>query len=125
MTAGRRVILAGVLGWLVLTPVVAWAHASLVRSAPARRAVLSRAPSRVQLWFNERLEPNFSKVSVQDAAGTQVDAGEARVGPDNPRLLSVGLRPLAPGAYTVKFRVLSVDGHIVEGELSFTVQGSQ
>ena len=125
MRAGRRVMLASVLGWLVLTPVVAWAHASLVRSVPARRAVLSRPPSRVQLWFNERLEPKFSRVSVQDATGTQVDAGEVRVDPDDPRLLSVGLRPLAPSAYTVKFRVLSVDGHIVEGKFSFTVQGSQ
>jgi methionine-rich copper-binding protein CopC len=30
---------------------------------------------------------------------------------------------LPAGAYTVKYRVLSVDGHVVEAELTFTVRG--
>jgi len=32
--------------------------------------------------------------------------------------LSVSLRPLAPRRYVVKYRVLSVDGHVVESEFS-------
>jgi methionine-rich copper-binding protein CopC len=32
------------------------------------------------------------------------------------------LPPLKPGRYTVSFRVLSVDGHVVESRLSFTVK---
>jgi hypothetical protein len=32
------------------------------------------------------------------------------------RSLSVGIPPLAPGTYTVRYRVLSVDGHVVESE---------
>jgi methionine-rich copper-binding protein CopC len=106
----------------LLIPASGWAHASLVRSSPARRAVLLRAPDRVQLWFNERLEPAFSRVSVADAAGQTVDLGDIQVGSDDPTRLSVSLRPLAPGAYTVRFRVLSVDGHVVEGELSFSLR---
>ena len=40
-----------------------------------------------------------------------------------PRLLSVALPPLPGGAYAVRYRVLSVDGHVVEGAYSFTVAG--
>lgn len=40
-------------------------------TAPARRAVLSRAPARVQLWFNERLEPQFSTLTVRDQTDGQ------------------------------------------------------
>ena len=109
---------------LLLTPAVGWSHAYLVKSAPARRAVLLRAPARVQLWFNERLEPQFSRVSVWDGSGKQVDLGVAQVGPDDPTRLSVSVSPLAPGTYTVKFRVLSVDGHIVENEFPFTIRSS-
>ena len=36
--------------------------------------------------------------------------------------LSVGLAALKPGTYTVKFRVLSVDGHVVEGSIPFEVR---
>ena len=101
----------------------ATAHAVLVKSAPASRQLLSRAPDRVQLWFNERLEPAFSTMSVWDAAGAQVDTGDVAVGADDAKGLSVSLKPLVAGAYTVRFRVLSVDGHIVESSFAFTVKG--
>ncbi len=103
-------------------PRLAWAHAYLIKSSPARRADLSRPPTAVQLWFNERLEPAFSKLSVVDRNGRQVDLGDVRVGPDDLKRLSVGVRSLAPGTYTVRYRVLSVDGHIVESEFSFTIR---
>jgi hypothetical protein len=33
------------------------------------------------------------------------------------------LPELAPGKYSVKFRVLSVDGHVVDSSFDFTVKG--
>jgi len=98
------------------------AHAVLVKSIPSSRAVLSHPPDRVQLWFSERIEPAFSSVSVWNVAGTQVDRKDARVGAEDPKQLSVTLPVLAPGAYTVRVRVLSVDGHIVETNFPFTVK---
>jgi methionine-rich copper-binding protein CopC len=86
--------------------------------------VLLHAPTRVQLWFNERLEVQFSHLSVWNRDGKQVDHGDVQVGPDDLKLLSVGVGPLAPGQYTVKFRVLSVDGHVVEQQFPFTIRGS-
>lgn len=108
---------------LLLLPVSAWTHAVLVKSSPARRAIVSKAPARVELWFSERLEVQFSQLSVWDAAGRRVDAQDIQVDPGDRKRLSVGLRDLAPGAYTVKFRVLSVDGHIIDSESPFTVRG--
>jgi copper resistance protein C len=124
--APRPLVALGGLAWLglALAPVTGWTHAMLVKSIPARRAVLLKAPDRVQLWFSERLEPQFATLSVWDAAGARVDAGDAAVGTDDPKRLAVGLRPLAPGAYTVKFRVLSVDGHVVESEFGFRLRPS-
>jgi methionine-rich copper-binding protein CopC len=109
---------------LLLLPTSGWSHAGLVKSVPARRAVLSQAPARVQLWFTERLEARFCHVSVWNATEQQIDSADMRLGPDDPKLLSVGLPALAPGIYTVKYRVLSVDGHVVESQFSFTLRGS-
>jgi methionine-rich copper-binding protein CopC len=106
---------------LLLAPVPVSAHAVLVKSSPARRAVLALPPPRVELVFNERLEPAYSTVSVW-AADARVDDTKVVVGPEDPRRLSVGLTPLARGTYTVKFRVLSVDGHLVEGTFPFEVR---
>ena len=119
--AAARHLIASLAGAVLLaTP--AGAHAVLVRSTPPGRATLAEKPDRVQLWFNERLEPAFSSVSVWSSAGTQVDAGDARVDPDDARRLSVTLPPLPPGAYSVRYRVLSVDGHVVDSSFSFTIR---
>ena len=109
---------------LLYLPSSAWPHAQLVKSVPTRRAVLSKAPGHVQLWFNEGLEVRFCHISVWNAAGQQVDSGVLRADPGNPKQLSISLPALAPGIYTVKYRVLSVDSHIVEDQFSFTVRES-
>ncbi len=110
------------IGLLVLVPLVVTAHAFLVKSTPARRAVLAQPPARVDLWFNERLEGAYSRVSVLDSEGRRVDLGDGAVGRDDARLLTVSLPPIRPGAYTVRYRVLSVDGHVVDAAYSFTVK---
>lgn len=117
----RRLVLTG-LAALLLRPAAALAHAVLVKSVPAQRAALAEPPPRVELWFNERLEPAYSKASVINEAGTQVDLRDVAVSAEDPRRLAVSLPPLVPGQYTVSFRVLSVDGHVVESKLTFTVK---
>jgi copper resistance protein C len=122
----RRWTVAALAGALVAGAVPgALAHAILVRSVPAHRSVLGRAPERVQLWFNEGLEPAYSSVSVWNEAGAQVDARDVAVGPDDPRRLSVSVTAREAGLYTVKFRVLSVDGHVVDSRFSFTVKAAR
>jgi methionine-rich copper-binding protein CopC len=60
-----------------------------------------------------------------DEAETQVDLGDLEVGPDDPTKLSVGIPALSPGTYTVRYRVLSADGHVVESQLFFRIQETQ
>lgn len=124
MTRKRALLLAALAGASALSPVIAAAHSLLVRSDPARRAAVSRAPERVRLWFSERLEPAYATLSVWSEAGKQVDAGDAEVDASDPALLSVGTHALGPGHYTVRFRVLSVDGHVVESSFTFTVRAA-
>ncbi len=107
---------------LTTLPVPADSHAVLVRSIPPARAVLSRPPDRVELWFSERVEPAFTTASVWSASGAQVDRQDVRFGPQDPKRLSLALPALEPGTYTVRFRVLSVDGHVVESSFPFVVE---
>ena len=51
---------------LLLAPTPLFAHAYLVKSVPAQRAVLFHAPAKIQLWFNERLEPRYSSLTLSD-----------------------------------------------------------
>ncbi len=110
---------------LLVSPATVLPHASLVKSVPARRAQIFKAPAQIQLWFNERLEARFSSLRVIDSSGKRVDLGNVEVSTDDPKRISVGVNPLAPGQYRIGFRVLSVDGHIVEDEFPFTIREPQ
>ena len=125
----NRRTLVKVLGSLALPllgvtvrPGLVESHAVLVKSFPAARAMLSRPPGRVQLWFSERLEPAFSSASVWSASGKQMDKRDAGVSSDDPKELAVSVGALEPGTYTVRFRILSVDGHVVEASFPFTIK---
>ena len=124
--AGARALasMLAALGAAVAAVAAAHAHAVLVRSIPAARASLAQAPERVDLWFNERLEPAFSTVSVRNTAGVQVDGRDGRVAPDDGKHLSASLPRLPAGAYTVHYRALSVDGHLVDASFPFSVRGA-
>jgi len=105
----------------LLAPQAAHGHAQLVGSEPERGATLERAPSQVVFRFNERVEAAFGAVRVYDAAGNRVD--DDRVArPDGDRTVGVGLRSgLKEGTYIATFRVVSADGHPVNGGMTFTV----
>jgi methionine-rich copper-binding protein CopC len=118
---GRYVVALTLLASLGLRAPPTEAHASLVSSVPAQRATVTTPPPRVTLTFNERLEPAFTRMSVWDSAGQQVDLKDGAADPGNPKVVSVSLPALRPGRYTVRYRVLSVDGHIVEASFVFTV----
>ena len=121
----RRGLLLAVLAlasWQLPGP--ASAHSLLVRSHPGRGATVARPPKRVQLWFSKRLEPAYATLSVWSEAGPEVDAGDAAVDAGDPTVLSVSTPELGPGRYTVRYRVLSLDGYVVESSFTFTVKAA-
>jgi hypothetical protein len=99
------------------------AHSMLVKAEPPRRAVLAKTPTQVRLWFNEELEGEYASLIVLDAEKHPVTEIKPQLAPDDPKSIVLPLPELAPGKYSVKFRVLSVDGHVVESFFDFTVKG--
>jgi len=99
----------------------AGAHALLERTDPRAGSTVRTQPREVRLWFTEALEPAWSRIQVVSDNGRRVDGGDARVDRSAPRLFRVSLEALAPGVYTVRWRVVSVDSHVSEGRFTFHV----
>ena len=93
------------------------AHSALVSSTPAEGASVE-SPATVTLVFNEALLEVGSDVSVTDANGVVTPLSPAY---PEPATLVASLPVLAAGVASVTWRVVSEDGHPVEGVLSFTV----
>lgn len=111
---------------LLVVAAGAWAHAALTKSVPGNREVLARSPESIHLRFNEKVEAKFSKVVLEDAQGKPVALGPPAVAADDPYALKAPVtEPLGPGRYTVRYRVLSQDGHVIERSFVFTIETPQ
>ena len=97
------------------------AHAYLERARPIAGSVVHESPRELTLWFTQRIEPAFSEVRVLDGAGKRVGAGNPQIDAADGKVLRVALPKLAAGEYRVKWRVVSVDSHVSEGEFAFDV----
>lgn len=110
--------------FIVAAPVAsALAHSMLVKAEPPRRAVLTKSPTHVRLWFNEKIEGDYASLLVLDSQKQPITDAKPTLALDDQRSIVLPLPELAPGKYSVKFRVLSVDGHVVESTFDFTVKG--
>ncbi|MCF0095645.1 copper resistance CopC family protein [Micromonospora sp. MH99] len=97
----------------------AWAHNTLRSAAPVQESTLSSAPTEIALEFAERLDPTFTTIVLTDAAKRKIPTGDPVVGGARG---SVQLTEALPnGTYTVAYRVVSTDGHPVQGSYPFTV----
>jgi methionine-rich copper-binding protein CopC len=101
----------------------ALAHAALVKTEPPRRALLAKAPAEVRLWFNEDIESAYASLVVLDTGKNPVTEVTPHLAPDDQKSLVLPLPELTPGKYSVKFRVLSLDGHVIQSSFDFTVKG--
>jgi methionine-rich copper-binding protein CopC len=96
-----------------------WAHAYPAISLPADGATLKKPPREVRIQFTEGLELAFSQIVVKGPTGEVVSQGKLRRLAED--TAAIDLKPLRPGNYVVEWQALSVDTHITEGVLRFTV----
>jgi methionine-rich copper-binding protein CopC len=103
------------------TAAPASAHALLLKAVPGVGSTVHAPPAAVTLRFSEGVEPTFSTIVVGDGGGVHYEAAAPQTAPGDPKTLSVTLKPLAPGTYTVEWHATSVDTHKTEGKFTFTV----
>lgn len=100
-------------------PSAAAAHATLVRTSPANGAVLTHAPRSVRVFFDDTVRAGKHNAAVANRTGASVLAGKPRAAG---RVLTIPLRRgLAQADYSVRWSIVSDDGHPEEGVLAFAV----
>jgi methionine-rich copper-binding protein CopC len=98
------------------------AHSALVSSVPSADATVVDFPMEVVLNFNEELmivgDENPNKVEVFDSEGVLVSGATVVKGAS----VAAPVGITGNGAFSVKYRVVSKDGHVVEGSYAFNVE---
>ena len=107
---------AGVLPLLLLCSGAASAHVHLHDSSPADGSRLSAAPGALVLSFSEPAQ--LTALALQQERG---QSWKLSTPPEAQLRVSVPLPPLAAGSYRLRWRALSRDGHVVTGEMHFSI----
>jgi len=112
-----------VLAALAALPASAFGHAVMVGGDPTDASAGNAAPAVVTVRFSEPvtlLAP--ADMEVVDEDGASVLTGEPRLSPEDARTIVATVRPDLPEqTYTVRFRVVSADSHIIAGARTFAV----
>lgn len=107
------------LGLTLLLPVsAASAHDVLTGTVPLNGQTVKVLPKAIELSFNNMPLAIGTEVAIEDTAGKNWASGEVKI---VDKVVSQPLLPATPGGkYTVNWRVVSSDGHPIEGTFVFT-----
>lgn len=112
---------------LVAMPAQAGAHLRLQASLPAQGDTIRQPLSEIRLTFTQAVEARYTVITLLDASGREIAMGTLRaVGstPSKEYVLELA-HPLMAGAFTVKWKAASADGHVVSGLFDFSVDVPQ
>jgi methionine-rich copper-binding protein CopC len=104
------------------SPLAVFSHAILVKSQPAADSTMTQSPKQVDVWFNDKVGSEYKALAVIDSAGKRMDNKDIVQETFDPSHLYITVPDLAPGTYTVRYRVVSLDTHIVTGKFKFTIK---
>jgi methionine-rich copper-binding protein CopC len=99
-------------------------HTRLLKSAPAKDAILTTPPTALELTFSEKVELPTTRIALLDAAQQPVALAPVTRAPDvkeSPVVARI-TGTLVPGVYAVHWTVAGADGHAVKGSYSFTLR---
>jgi methionine-rich copper-binding protein CopC len=112
-----RFVLA--IGFNVFAAQLAHAHAILTASTPVDNQTVQESGMPVELQFNCRIDVKHSRLWLVSMGEPDVVLPLVETAPSN--MLRAEATHLQQGGYRLRWQVLSVDGHITRGEISFRV----
>ncbi len=101
-----------------MAPVAAAAHAILISSQPAIGAAMPAGRVAMVMRYNSRIDARRSRLTLTRPDG---NAEILPIGPPPAPDVLTTAADLAPGAYSLRWQVLAIDGHITRGDVPFTV----
>ena len=99
-------------------------HFALSKSSPEADATVE-APSEIRLWFTQEPQEGTTSIRLVEAEEVDVHVMEITQDSDDPTSFFVQLHgALPPGTYTVAWRGMGQDGHVVRDSFEFTVSAN-
>ncbi len=106
---------------LILLSAKARAHIYPLQYSPEPGSTLTTPPDRVVITLVGSVEPAFSKIEVYNERGEKV-SGKTIFKEDDTVMETPLSKNLPPGKYTVKWKCMSLDGHLQKKQFIFYIK---
>ena len=118
----RKTLVSLIIGLLALLSIPSSsAHVEIVSSFPEKFANVNPIPTQVWIEFSGQLQTldgeAVNSLEVIDSTGIAVNFDDLII--EGAKIMTKISGQSAPGAFTVKYRVVGDDGHVIEGEYTF------
>lgn len=118
----KSLFLSGSIFVLVALSPSVFAHAILVKSLPEQNAAITASPKQIDVWFNDKVGSEYKALAVIDENGNRVDNKDVTQDILDGAHLYCTVPALPAGSYTVRYRVVSFDTHIITGKYQFSIK---
>jgi methionine-rich copper-binding protein CopC len=118
----RKLFVSLIIGLLALLSIPSSsAHVEIVSSFPEKFANVNPIPTQVWIEFSGQLQTldgeAVNSLEVIDSTGIAVNFDDPII--EGAKIMTKISGQSAPGAFTVKYRVVGDDGHVIEGDYTF------
>jgi methionine-rich copper-binding protein CopC len=118
----RRILISFVIGFITLLSMPSSSgHVEIVSSFPERFTNVNPIPMQVWIQFSGNLQTldgeAVNSLEVIDSTGIAVNFEDPVI--EGAKIMTKISGQSAPGAFTVKYRVVGDDGHVIEGDYTF------
>jgi methionine-rich copper-binding protein CopC len=115
----KRILLLLIL--LLVIPTLAYSHAGILNSTPPKNGIVTAPLEKISIKLGGAVEPAFSKAEVFDPDDNKISQKTQFL--KGNKIMEAELKEnLAPGLYTIKWKIMSMDGHSLKGEYTFTIE---
>ncbi|HFF3186991.1 copper resistance CopC/CopD family protein [Bacillus cereus] len=97
-----------------------FAHTSVVETTPKEGEVLTVQPEQIIFEFSEPVTGNVVNIELLDQSAKRVQVSKSGI-LDEPTKIKVKIPKLNNGTYTVRWSMISADGHPSEGGYTFSI----
>ena len=116
-----RIVFVAIACVLCAPAAMASAHAVLDNSVPTSGATLEDTPLQIVLDFDESVESSLGYIKLFSSSGKRVQLPAVKADASDASIVRVVPPTLAQDSYLAVYRVISADGHPVEGAITFRV----
>ncbi|MGW6663682.1 MULTISPECIES: copper resistance protein CopC [Peribacillus] len=105
---------------LLLNPAMAFGHATIISSNPSPNEAMDALPEKISIQFSENIQPAFHSLEVFSQDGDKIQIQDSAISEQSEKVLEAKWKDtIDEGIYYIKWRVVSSDGHPIEGTIPF------